>query len=96
MTVSTVTLRSRIQRADGLVSADVGQELVMLHIAKSTYLNTNAVGRDIWRSIERPVQVDELCAALVQRYEVDPERCAADVLAFLNDAYREGIVRIVD
>jgi hypothetical protein len=66
----------------------------MLHVEKNAYYDTDAIGADIWRRLESPTRVGDLCAALVQRYDVQPEQCEADVLAFLRDAYREGVIRV--
>jgi Coenzyme PQQ synthesis protein D (PqqD) len=40
--------------------------------------------------------VDELCATLMQEFEIDAERCRREVLEFLNDLVKRGLARIVD
>lgn len=83
-----------IERNESLLSAEVGSDLVMLHVEKNAYYDTDAIGADIWRQLERPTRIGDLCAALVERYDVAAAQCEADVLAFLRDAYREGLIRI--
>ncbi len=80
---------------ESLVSAAVGEEMVVLHAKTSTYYDTDAIGADIWRRLAQPTIVQELCASLVERYEVDLATCERDVLAFLEQAHREGLVRVV-
>ncbi|MDA1184681.1 MAG: PqqD family peptide modification chaperone [Acidobacteria bacterium] len=97
MSVSeVVTLETVVASGTSLVSADVGDELVLLHVEKNAYYDTDAIGADIWHQLEQPVRVGDLCDRLVEKYEVDPETCQRDVLAFLSEALREEVVRVVD
>ena len=94
-TPSVITLDTTVAQSETLVSADIGEEVVMLHLENNAYYDTDPIGTDIWHRLAQPVAVHVLCAALVQAYDVDVETCQADVLAFLNDAYKEGVIRIV-
>ena len=90
-----VTLDTIVASGSSLVSADVGDDLVLLHVDKNAYYDTDAIGADIWHQLEQPVRVRDLCDRLVQKYDVDPETCQRDVLAFLIEALREEVVRVV-
>lgn len=94
-TPSMITLDTTVAQSETLVSADIGEEVVMLHLENNAYYDTDAIGTDIWHRLAQPMTVHVLCAALVQAYDVDVEICQADVLAFLNAAYQEGVIRIV-
>ena len=89
-----VTLDSVVARNDALVSAAVGAEVVMLHLGNNAYYDVDAIGSDIWVRIETPAHVRDLCAALAEAYDVDRATCERDVLAFLNEALREGLIRV--
>jgi hypothetical protein len=90
-----LTLETVVTGGTSLVSADVGDELVLLHVEKNAYYDTDAIGADIWHQLEQPVRVRDLCDRLVEKYEVDPGTCQRDVLAFLGEALREEVVRVV-
>ena len=94
-TPTIITLDTTVAQAETLVSADVGEEVVILHIENNAYYDTDPIGAEIWHRLVQPMSVRALCTALVQAYEVDTEACQADVLAFLNGAYAEGVIRIV-
>jgi Coenzyme PQQ synthesis protein D (PqqD) len=94
-TPPTITLDTVVGQSDQLMSADVGDEVVMLHLAHDAYYDTDDIGADIWHRLARPVAVRDLCLELVQRYAVDLATCQADVLAFLDEAYQEGVIRVV-
>lgn len=85
-----------IARVDTVVSAEVGAALVMLNLPSSAYYDTDAIGAEIWRRLERPVAIRQICDSLVTQYDVDPQTCETDVLAFLTAARREGLIRIVE
>lgn len=91
-----LTLETVVASGSSLVSADVGDELVLLHVEKNAYYDTDAIGADIWHQLEQPVRVGDLCDRLVVKYEVDAETCRRDVLAFLSEAVREEVVRVVN
>ena len=93
--IDAITLETTVARSDTLVSAEVGEELVMLHLEKNAYYDTDATGADIWRRLASPVRVGDLRDDLLKSYEVDPQTCADDVLTFLSEAYREGLIRVV-
>jgi hypothetical protein len=90
-----VTLDTVVARNDALLAAAVGQDLVMLHAERNAYYDTGAIGGEIWRRIAGPCRVKDLCEGLLERYDVDRDTCESEVVAFLNDAYRHDVIRIV-
>jgi hypothetical protein len=87
---STVVLRE----TDPIATVIDG-EVVMLSPQAQAYFGLGDVGSEIWNMIERPKRVDELCVALQEEFNVDPDTCAREVLSFLNDLLARGLVRIV-
>ena len=88
----TVTLDTRLQRAEHAMHAAVGDEVVILLAERSTYFDTNAEGAAIWEALARPVTVREVCAVLMTRFEVTEIDCQRDVLAFVQDGVKEGLI----
>lgn len=95
MTPGSITLDTTVAQAEALLSTDVDEDVVILHIENGAYYDTDAIGAQIWHRLVQPTTGRMLCTALVQLYDVDMETCQGDVLAFLNDAYKEGVIRIV-
>lgn len=75
---------SVIQRRAGLLEADIGGEVVLMSIERSKYFGLDEIGSDIWRAIEQPTTVLDLCAQLVRRYDGDPDVIYRDVVALLQ------------
>jgi len=90
-----ITLDSVVTQVQSVMSADVGKELVVLHVEKNAYYDTDAIGADIWHRLAQPIRVRTLCDNFIQEYAVDPDTCYRDVLAFLNEAVQEDVVRVV-
>lgn len=90
----TITLDTTIAQIPTLLSADIGEEVVILHIVNGAYFDADAIGAHIWHALAQPTTVRTLCAALVESYDVDVDTCQRDVLAFLHIAYQEGLVCI--
>jgi hypothetical protein len=89
-----ITLETIVARNGSLLAAEVGDDLVMLHVEKGAYYDTNAVGAEIWRRLDSPSRVGDLCAAVRETYDVDRADCERDVLRFLNEACREGVIQV--
>lgn len=83
-----------VSRGDGLVEAEVDGELVALHVDKGTCYGFNNTATAIWKLIERPRRLDEICDALAGEFEVDREECERDVLALLRDLESDGLVEL--
>ena len=74
-----------IQRRPGWLSAQVGEEIVMMSVETGDYVGLNSVGARIWELIEAPAELDELCARLEGEFEAPPEVCRRDVETFLAE-----------
>lgn len=78
------------------MSADVGDAVVVLHLEQSAYFDTDATGADLWRQLASPVRVSALVDSLLGRYDVTREVCERDVLAFLQDALDQDMLRAAE
>lgn len=56
----------------------------------------DGIGSEIWRLLDAPLTVAEICDRMMARYDVERDVCEKDVLAFLNDLASDNTVRIVD
>jgi hypothetical protein len=90
--VNEISLESTVVRSDGVIAGQVDKELVMMSVDRGLYYGLDAIGADIWQRLAQPLRVADLCAQLVQEYEVEEAECAADVLAMLNDMATDGLI----
>jgi Coenzyme PQQ synthesis protein D (PqqD) len=81
------------QLREGLVAREFENETVILDLRTSSYLTSNRVGRLIWRELERGTTCSQIVTAVVDTFEVDRERAAADVDVFLDECRRRGFLK---
>ena len=89
-----ITPESMAVQVDDIVASDIDGEKVMMSIVNGKYYGLEPVGSRIWEMIGEPVKVSALIDALLGLYDVDRETCERDVLAFLNELNKAGIVRV--
>ena len=91
--MNSISLESVVRRSSDVMASQVDNELVMMDVERGMYYALNPVGADIWERLTEPQTVADLCAQLVQQYEVDRATCEADVLAVLNDMAGNGLLQ---
>jgi hypothetical protein len=57
------------------------------------YYGLDSVGARAWALLATPRRVSELVATLVEEFDVERERCTADLLALLDDLLARDLVR---
>jgi Coenzyme PQQ synthesis protein D (PqqD) len=67
-----------------------------LSIEQGTCFGMNRVGSRIWTLLAKPIRIDDLCAALLAQYRVDPEVCEHQVLALLEELRAEGLIATLE
>lgn len=92
----SIELTNRVVRAGGMMTAPVDGDIVILNMASNSYVSLNAIGRRIWELLETPARVDELCRRLGEEFAGDAAQITADVLSFLAELEKDGLVRASD
>ena len=87
-----VVFGSRMQRNPEMIFTDLDDTVVMMDADKGVYYELDPVGTRIWNLLETERSVDETCELLIAEYDVAPETCHQDVLAFLEQARKLGII----
>lgn len=82
-----------VREDEGLLTAEVNGELIGISVEQGTCYGFNGVGSRIWALLAEPRSLDDLCALLLAEFEVDAERCRAEVVALLEELRAEGLVR---
>lgn len=90
MTGNSGTLTYR--RSEHALFADVGDDVVALHVAKGNCYGMENVAAEVWNMLEKPASLDQLCARLLERFEVEPETCRRDVANLLQQLQQEGLI----
>lgn len=92
-----LTLDSTVVASTSLVSADIGdEEVILLHLANGFYFGLQDVSARVWRLAQSPITVREIESILLEEYEIDSKRCHEEVLRLLHDLIDEGLVEVTD
>jgi hypothetical protein len=79
----------RVKLREGAVSwREVDGEAILLDLETSAYLGVNATGTVLWPLLDTGTTPAAMAAALVERFEVEPDVAREDVGAFLEQARR--------
>jgi hypothetical protein len=87
-----IGLETVVVRKTGQITADMDGEIVMMSLDTSRYYNLGKTGSAIWGMIEAPAPVERIVSALTEQYQVSRDQCEAEVIAFLEDLVREGLI----
>jgi hypothetical protein len=91
ISTSSIVVASRDQ-----VSSDLAGETVLLSMESAMYYGLEQVGSRIWELVREPIRVSDLRDIITREYEVEPERCEADVLGFLRELAGKGLIEVTD
>ncbi|MFZ2959945.1 MAG: lasso peptide biosynthesis PqqD family chaperone [Candidatus Ozemobacteraceae bacterium] len=89
-----ISLDSIITLKKEIVTADLDSETVMMSVETGKYYSLGKMGSNIWRIIEDSITVENLVLKLLEKYQVTRLQCEAEVLSFLNETYKEGLIEI--
>lgn len=92
----TISTNSVVVAAKDQVSSDLGGETVILNLSSGVYFGLDLVGSHIWNLIQEPRRVAEVRDSILEEYEVEPDRCEADLLALLGQLQDDGLVEVRD
>jgi len=92
--MSDITIDSIVSSNKKIVTAEMDGETVMMSIETGKYYNLGKTGSVIWGMLKEPTGVGNIIDTLLEKYQVGREQCETEVLAFLGQMYREGLLKL--
>ncbi len=68
----------------------------LLDLERNTYFSLNRTGTVVWKAIEKPSSLDEICSAVATRFVVSIEQCRPDVARLVEKLIDARLARVVD
>jgi hypothetical protein len=90
----TISDRSVVVAAKDQVSCDLAGEAAILNVKSGVYYGLNPVGARIWNLMQEPRAVAAIQTAITNEYDVEPERCARDLVGLLEKLLAEGLIEL--
>jgi hypothetical protein len=81
-------------RVDQVAWRDVGDELIVLELATSTYLTLNGSAKHLWLDLSAGATAEELVASLVSTYGISAAQAATDTQAFLAALLERKLIEV--
>lgn len=81
------------RRIDDSIGAPVDGGYVVLDVERGKYLHLNATALLVWELLETPMTAADLCGALQEQFDVEPERCAREVAGLTDRLLAAGLIR---
>ena len=78
-------------RKEGLITADMDGETVMMDIETGKYYNLGRTGGDIWKILENHHTVDRIVDEMMEIYDVERSVCEEQTKNFLAQLINAGI-----
>jgi len=69
---------------------------VILSLKNGKYYGVNAVGASIWMILQKPKNLQQIQAQLLEEFAVDEAVCRQEVTSFLKKMTEEGLIEIAD
>jgi hypothetical protein len=88
----SLSLTTLVVRNPGLVEAEIDSEIVTLNIETGNCYGLNSVGSRIWNLLAAPIRASDLCATLMDEFQVEPNICELQVIELLKELRAEGLI----
>ncbi len=92
MQISATTLIERV--SSNIAETDFDAATILLHIESGKYYNFNETSSDLWKWLQETTTAEKLARMLMEKYDCAYEQALTDVLAFLNEAISQGLVKV--
>ena len=84
-------------KIESFVIREAGDEMVLVPLVSdiadmTNILNLNNIGSDIIKALDGKKTLLDICAQLYQEYDVDMDVLRNDILQFIDDAVKKGVV----
>lgn len=77
-------------------SCELAGGQALLDLRSSTYYNINSVGSHVWELLKSPTSIGDIHHSVLEAFEVEPDRCRADLMALINQLKDAGLVQVAN
>jgi hypothetical protein len=85
---------SRVTSAPDVMLRIIGDEAVILNLRSELYLGLDPVGTRMWTVLQSSPSIEAAHAALLDEFEVEPERLRQDMDHLLDQMLEQGLIEL--
>lgn len=89
-----MNLSDKVSIPSEVMTRQVGDETVLLHLGTGTYYGLDSVGNSIWLLMREGKTFAEICDLLVKEYDVTRETLAHDVLELADRLLAQRLITL--
>ena len=90
----SLSLSSRVKVSDDTLFQELSGETVLLELSRGVYYGLDEIGTRIWNLLAEGRSLEETVDVLVEEYDVDRARGAADVLRLVGELEERRLLEI--
>lgn len=90
----SLSLETSVVVSQNLAVADLGNEAVLLDPASGSYYGLNEVAARILDLAREETTIDQIVDRLLDEFDVERQRLAADVVIFVKDLEARGLIDV--
>ena len=90
----SVPFSERVTIAPDVLFRLVGEEAVLLNLTTELYLGLDLVGARMWTVLNGAPSIQAAYDALLEEYEVEPERLRHDLDELLGELLEQGLIEV--
>lgn len=91
---NSLSLASHVRIPEGVLSRNLQGEEVILDLSTGVYFGLDPIGTRIWHLINERRPLRKVLDALLDEYDVAEDACAGDLLEFVAEMHKKGLVEI--
>lgn len=92
--MNTVTLDTKITISEDVYFQNVSSEAVILDTKSGLYFGLDPVGTRMWELLKEHAALQPAYRALLDEYDVTPEKLETDLLSLVNKFIEKGLMQV--
>ena len=90
----TISLSSKVQINEDIVSRNLQGQIVLLNLKTDLYCGLDHVGAKIWHLLNKHKSLKDILNELVKEYDVSEAQCTEDLLNFVGMLKEKDLIEI--
>jgi hypothetical protein len=83
-----------IKQAEDQVSCPLQEEVAILSLKSTFYYSLAGVGSFVWQQLVEQKSVKDVCASVVDQFDVNVQLCELEIIEFLNELFEAGLIQV--
>lgn len=83
-----------VVQSDNFIESNVDDEAILMHLDEGNFSSVRSTGLSIWKIIEKPKAVSQICEILRGEFDVDEAQCREQTIEFLRDLGERGLITV--